>query len=75
MNAHQILLTSTLEIKMVLNDIKIVGEVATSNGETTGCFIYDLGSLDCRQGCDICPLIEKSEKLYAGFSKKDGPGI
>ena len=63
------------EIKTILNDIKIIGELAIADGETTGCFIFDLSSLDCRKGCDLCPIIEKSEKLFNGFNnREEGPG-
>ena len=64
-----------LEVKSLLNEIKLHGEIARAEGENTGCFVYDLNSLDCRKGCPVCPLIAMTEKLQASFvNKEEGPG-
>ena len=56
--------------------MKLLMEQARENGEGTGCFINDLNSLDCRKGCDICPLIALVGKLIHGFPTIEmGPGM
>ena len=58
--------------------MKILGETidAAVFGKANGCLIDELGSLDCRAGCQRCFLNEKLENLLAYFpNKEDGPGI
>ena len=56
-------------------DMKLHMELVRESGEGTGCFIHDLNSLDCRKGCDICPLEELVKKLVDGFPDLEcGPG-
>ena len=60
---------------MVLK-LKVLSEMVRESGESTGCFIRDLGALDCRAGCAICVLDKKAEKLIDGFPNvSEGPGI
>ena len=55
--------------------MKLFMEMARATGEGTGCFVKDLNSLDCRKGCDICPLESLVAKLVNGFpSLETGPG-
>ena len=55
--------------------MKVSAEKVREEGLNTGCFVYDLNSMECRKGCDICPLDEIASKLTNSFSSiKDGPG-
>ena len=64
-----------LEIKTLLNNMKVGAEKVREDGLTTGCFVHDLNSIECRKGCGVCPLDEIANKVTDGFkSIKDGPG-
>ena len=63
------------EVKLLILDMKLLMEAARATGEGTGCFVNDLNSLDCRMGCDICPLETLVVKLINGFPDLEvGPG-
>ena len=67
-----------LEVAQLILKMKIWGETINvgTYGKANGCLIDELGSLDCRAGCQTCFLNEKLEKLLAYFpNKEDGPGI
>ena len=60
---------------MLILKLKVLSEIIREAGESTGCFVKDLSALDCRAGCAICSLEEKTEKLFDGFPTiSEGPG-
>ena len=60
---------------MLILKIRVLSEIIRESGESTGCFVKDLSALDCRAGCSICCLEEKTVKLFDGFpSVLEGPG-
>ena len=64
-----------LDVKTLIQKIKILGEISRETGATTRCFILDLNSLDCRKGCNVCGMEKIAKKLQDGFeSMKEGPG-
>ena len=65
-----------LDVKTLIQKIKILGEIVRETGINTRCFILDLGALDCRKGCGVCGLEKIAKRLIDGFpSMKEGPGI
>ena len=51
------------EIKQLLIDIMVLGEIATKDKWESGCLKRELGALNCRQGCPICGLDVKLAHL------------
>ena len=52
-----------LEIKQLLTDIMVMGEVVTKDKWESGCLKRELGALNCRHGCPICGLDKKMTHL------------
>ena len=64
-----------LDVKTLVQKVKILGEIAREAGMNTRCFILDLNALDCRRGCSVCSLEKTAKRLQYGFeSVRDGPG-
>ena len=65
-----------IDVKTLIQKIKILGEIARESGATTRCFVLDLDALDCRKGCGVCELEKIAKKLQEGFPcTREGPGM
>ena len=64
-----------LEIKSLLLQFQILGEIIQDEGFESGCLSLELGAVICRAGCQICSLKSKVDHLKRICPNiNDGPG-
>ena len=73
---HDKQMISFLEIRMILLQFQVLGEIINDEGFESGCISRELGAVICRAGCQICSLRNKMEHLKKICPNlNDGPGM